>query len=106
MEEVMSKITEEVIEDIKNKDIKQIIIEQREPRNIEQELAVESIKKVKNPFAMLSAEYVMRDLGLCRNKTYSLFRQADFPSVKVGKQHKVMFLAYVMWKMKKKGKII
>ena len=34
MEEVMSKITEEVIEDIENKDIKQIIIEQRKPRTI------------------------------------------------------------------------
>ncbi len=106
MNEVMNKITEEVLEDIENKDIKQIIIEQKEPRTIEQELAVESIKKVRNPFIMLNAEYVMKDLGLCRNKTYSLFRQPDFPSVKIGKKHKVMFLAYIMWKLKKKGRII
>ena len=70
------------------------------------ELALEAIKKVRNPFAMVNAEYVMRDLGLCRNKAYSLFRRADFPSVKIGKKHKVMFLAYVMWKMKKKGRIV
>ena len=106
MEEVMSKITDEVIEDIENKNIKQIIIEQKEPRTIEQELAIESIKKVKNPFVMLNAEYIMRDLDLCRNKAYSLFRQPDFPSVKIGKKHKVMFLAYIMWKLKKKGKIV
>lgn len=106
MDEVMNRITEEVIEDIENKNIKQIIVEQKEPRTIEQELAVESIKKVRNPFVMLNAEYVMKDLGLCRNKTYSLFRQADFPSVKIGKNHKIMFLSYVMWKLKKKGKII
>ena len=94
MEEVMSKITDEVIEDIENKDIKQIVIEHKEPRTIEQE------------FIMISADYVMKDLGLCRNKTYSLFRQPDFPSISIGKKHKVMFLAYIMWKLNKKGKII
>ena len=106
MEEVMSKITDEVIEDIENKDIKQIVIEHKEPRTIEQELAIESIKEIKNPFIMISADYVMKDLGLCRNKTYSLFRQPDFPSISIGKKHKVMFLAYIMWKLNKKGKII
>lgn len=106
MEEIMNKVTEEVLNEIENKDIKQIVIEHKEPRTVEQELALEAIKKVRNPFAMVNAEYVMRDLGLCRNKAYSLFRRTDFPSVKIGKKHKVMFLAYVMWKMKKKGRII
>lgn len=103
MNEVMSKVTDELIEEIENKNIKQIIIEHKEPRTIEQELAVESIKKVNNPFAMISANYVMKDLGLCRNTAYALFRQPDFPSIKIGKQHKIMFLAYVIWKLKAKG---
>ena len=78
MEEIMNKVTEEVLNEIENKDIKQIVIEHKEPRTVEQELALEAIKKVRNPFAMVNAEYVMRDLGLCRNKAYSLLKQEGY----------------------------
>lgn len=104
MNEVMSKITNEVMKEITDKNIKQIVIEHRETRTMEQELALESIKKINNPFVMISAEYVMKDLGMCRNRAYALFREPDFPSVKIGKKYKIMFLNYVMWKIRVKGR--
>lgn len=103
MNEVMSKIADDVLDEIIDKNVKQIIIEHREPRTIEQELALESLKKINNPFVMISAEYIMKDLGMCRNRAYALFREPDFPSVKIGKKYKVMFLNYVIWKIKTKG---
>lgn len=103
MNEVMNKIADDVLDEIIDKNVKQIIIEHREPRTIEQELALESLKKINNPFVMISAEYIMKDLGMCRNRAYALFREPDFPSVKIGKKYKVMFLNYVIWKIKTKG---
>ncbi len=69
----------------------------------EEYMAITSIRRVPNPFKMIGINYVMKDLGICKNNAYKLFNRDDFPSVNVGKTHKVMILAYLMWKLGKRN---
>ena len=60
---------------------------------------LDSMKKVHNPFAMLTVLDVMRDLKISESAVYKTFNRKDFPAIKVGKKYKVMLLAYLIWKM-------
>lgn len=102
MEKIMDKVTEEVLNAIENKDIKQIVIEHKEPRTVEQELAVETIKKIKNPFRMIGVETIMKDLNICKGIAYKLFQREDFPAINIGKTKQVMLISYLLWKMTRK----
>lgn len=64
-------------------------------------MAIESIKRIKNPFAMIGVETVMKDLHICKSIAYRLFQREDFPSINIGKSNQIMILAYMIWKMKK-----
>lgn len=81
------------------------LIDTKEENNCIKDLIVESVKKVKDPFEMLSVEDVMKDLGICYSTAYDLFNQEDFPSVQIGKKKKVTRLAYMAWKMKNMEKV-
>lgn len=94
--EKINKLNEKIIEEIKNNEYKQEIL------TPQQRIAIESIKRVKNPFIMISVEDVMKDLKICRTIAYRLFQREDFPSINIGKSNKIMLLPYLIWKMTKR----
>jgi hypothetical protein len=65
-------------------------------------MAIESIRKLKNPFRMIGVNTVMKDLNICKTVAYKLFQREDFPSINIGKSNQVMVLAYMIWKMEKR----
>lgn len=65
-------------------------------------MAIESIRKLKNPFRMIDVNTVMKDLNICKSVAYKLFQRDDFPSINIGKSNQVMILAYMIWKMNKR----
>ena len=67
---------------------------------VEQQLVIEGMKKVKDPFKMLGIEDVAKDLEIGLSKAYALFNNEEFPAIKVGGQKRVARLAYVLWKLK------
>lgn len=102
MEEIINIVTDKILEEIKNTEVKNIVIETKDEITPEQRMIIESIRQLKNPFAMIGVNYVMKDLKICKSIAYKLFQRDDFPSIKFGKEHRVMLLPYLMWKMNKK----
>ena len=98
MEDVINAINKE----IQNIETKNIIIETKEVLTIEERIAIDTIRRVKNPFRMLTVKDVMKDLGICESVAYRTFKRADFPSINIGKNNQIMLLAYLIWKMKKR----
>ena len=99
MENLIEKLTPDNI----NGEVKNIVIETKEELTPTQLALIESIKKLKNPFAMIGIDYVMKDLDICKTVVYKVFQREDFPSINIGKEHKVMLLPYLLWKMNKRG---
>lgn len=100
--EELNKLTEKVINEIKNTETKNIVIETKEVLTPEQRMAIDTIRRVKNPFVMLGVKDIMKDLHVCETIAYRIFRRSDFPSINVGKNNQVMLLPYLIWKMKKR----
>ena len=96
----MEKLTEDTINEIKDTEVKKIVIESE--ITPEQRAIMESIKRIKNPFRMLTVQDIMKDLNICETIAYRTFKRSDFPSIKVGKNNQVMLIAYLIWKMKKR----
>ena len=101
MEEI-NDLTKQVINELQNADTKNIVIETKETLTPEQRMAIDTIRRVKNPFKMLTVKDVMQDLGICETVAYRTFKRADFPSINIGKNNQVMLLAYLIWKMQKR----
>ena len=72
---------------------------------VEELMAIEAIRKVKNPFRMITVKDVMRDLNICETIAYRTFRREDFPSINIGKTNQVMLLPYLIWKMQKRDQL-
>lgn len=102
MNNVMEDISQEVVKEIINTESKNIVIETKENITAEQRAVIESIKRIRNPFVMVGIDYVMKDLNICKTIVYKLFQREDFPAISVGKEHKVMLLSYLIWKMSRK----
>lgn len=100
--EELNKISEKVINEIQNTETKNIIIETKEVLSVEERIAIDTIRRVKNPFKMLTVKDIMNDLGICESIAYKTFRRDDFPSIKIGKNNQIMLLAYLIWKMQKR----
>lgn len=98
----INDLTKQVINEIQNADTKNIVIETKETLTPEQRMAIDTIRRVKNPFKMLTVKDVMQDLGICETVAYRTFKRADFPSINIGKNNQVMLLAYLIWKMQKR----
>lgn len=100
----IDNITTELIKDIRVIDTedKKVSINVQNPLTPEDYMAIESIKKIKNPFRMIGVETVMKDLNICKTIAYRLFQREDFPSINIGKSNQVMILAYMIWKMQKR----
>ena len=100
--EELNDITTKVVNEIQNTEMKNIVIETKEVLTPEQRMAIDTIRRVKNPFRMLSVKDIMRDLNICETIAYKTFRRDDFPSINIGKSNQVMLLAYLIWKMTKR----
>lgn len=97
----IDNISKKVINEIDTED-KKININLPAPLTPEQLMAIQSIKRLKNPFKMLSVKDVMRDLNICETIAYRTFKRSDFPSINIGKSNQVMLLSYLIWKMNKR----
>lgn len=97
----IDNITTKVVNEIDTED-KKININLPAPLTPEQVMAIQSIKRLKNPFKMLGVKDVMRDLNICETIAYRTFKRADFPSINIGKSNQVMLLSYLIWKMNKR----
>ena len=78
-----------------------IKIEDKKEYTFDEQMAIECVKRLKNPFKMITVETVMKDLKICRTIAYKLFQSDDFPSKKIGKNHQISLIAYLMWKVKR-----
>lgn len=100
--EELSNITNQVVNEIRNTETKNIIIETKENLTPEQRMVIDTIRRVKNPFVMIGVKEVMKDLNVCETIAYRIFKRNDFPSINIGKSNQVMLLAYLIWKMSKR----
>lgn len=100
--EELNNLTEKVINEIKNTETKNIVIETKEVLTPEQRMAIDTIRRVKNPFKMLTVKDIMQDLNICETVAYKTFRRNDFPSINIGKNYQIMLLPYLIWKMNKR----
>lgn len=96
----MTDITQELIDEISSTKVKQIIIADKQ--SPQDRAIIESVKKIRNPFAMLEVKHVMKDLKACDTVVYKLFKRPDFPAITVGKTYKVMLISYLLWKMQRR----
>ena len=100
--EELNKLTNKVLGEIQNTEMKNIIIETKENLTPEQRIAIDTIRRVKNPFRMLGVKDVMRDLNICETIAYKTFKRDDFPSINIGRSWKIMLLSYLLWKLDKR----
>ena len=100
--EELNNLTNKVLNEIQNTEVKNIVIETKEILTPEQRIAIDTIRRVKNPFKMLNVKDVMKDLNICETVAYKTFKRADFPSINIGKSNQVMLLSYLIWKMSKR----
>ena len=98
----MEELNNKMIDEIQNTEDKKININVRNPLTPQDFMAIESIRKLKNPFRMIGVEVVMQDLHICRSIAYRLFQRDDFPSINIGKSNQIMLLSYMIWKMQKR----
>ena len=101
MEEI-NNLTKAINNEIQNTETKNIIIETKEVLTPEERMAIDTIRRVKNHFRMLTVKDVMNDLGVCETVAYRTFKRDDFPSINIGKNNQIMLLAYLIWKMQKR----
>ena len=100
--EELNNLTNKVLNEIQNTEVKNIVIETKETLTPEQRIAIDTIRRVKNPFKMLNVKDVMKDLNICETIAYKTFNRADFLSINIGKSNQVMLLSYLIWKMSKR----
>lgn len=60
--EELNKITDKVINEIQNTETKNIVIETKEILTPEERIAIDTIRRVKNPFKMLTVKDIMNGL--------------------------------------------
>lgn len=101
MEEI-NNLAKVINKEIQNIETKNIVIETKEILTPEERMAIDTIRRVKNPFRMLTVKDVMNDLGICETVAYRTFKRDDFPSINIGKNNQIMLLAYLIWKMQKR----
>lgn len=100
--EGIDNLNEKVINEIQNTETKHIVIETKEVLTPEQRMSIEAIRRVQNPFKMITVKDVMKDLNICETIAYKTFRRDDFPSINIGKNNQIMLLSYLIWKMSKR----
>ena len=85
-------------------DVNEKIIDTKENvTTLDEQIVVNYLNKIKNPFAILSVSDVAKDLHIGINQAYELFRQSDFPSIHIGKRKTITLASYLLWKISKNG---
>lgn len=79
------------------------LIDTQDNKTLGEQIVINYLSKVNNPFAVLSVQDVSKDLHIGINQAYDLFKQKDFPSINIGKRKVVTLASYLLWKMNKKG---
>lgn len=74
-------------------------------KTLNEQIVINYLNKLKNPFMILSVKDVSRDLHIGINQAYNLFKQNDFPTICIGKRKGITLATYLLWKMNKKGGI-
>ena len=78
-------------------------ITKEEKHQMQEQIIINYLSKLQNPFATLSVQDVSKDLHIGINQAYELFKQNDFPTITIEKRKTVTLAAYLLWKMSKKG---
>lgn len=78
------------------------IIDTKE-KTLNEQIIINYLNKLENPFAILSVQDISKDLHIGINQAYDLFKQSDFPTITIGKRKVVTLAQYLLWKMSKKG---
>lgn len=99
MNELINNVTEEIANDIKDTNVKNIVIKEIREFTPEQVMVLETFRRISNPFKMIGVKEVSRDLKVCEKVAYKIFKREDFPAITTGKSYLVMMLPYLMWKM-------
>ena len=81
------------------------LIDTKENKNLNEQVVINYLNRITNPFAILSVQDVSKDLYIGINQAYDLFKQIDFPTICIGKRKTVALAAYLLWKMNSKGGI-
>lgn len=68
-----------------------------------EQIIINYLNKVNNPFKLLSVRDVAKDLHIGINQAYDLFKQDDFPTISIGKRKAITLTTYLLWKIGKKG---
>lgn len=79
------------------------IIDTEDKKTLNEQIIINYLNKLQNPFAVLSVQDVSKDLHIGINQAYDLFKQSDFPTINIGKRKVVTLASYLSWKMSKKG---
>lgn len=80
-----------------------LIIDTKDKKQLNEQIVMNYLNKLQNPFAVLSVGDVSKDLQIGINQAYDLFKQKDFPIIIIGKRKVVTLASYLLWKMNKKG---
>jgi len=83
--------------------INESVIDTKEKNTLNEQVVINYLNKVQNPFIILSVSDVSKDLHVGINQAYELFKQNDFPTITIGKRKAVTLAAYLLWKMSEKG---
>ena len=79
-----------------------IIADDIEHKNkLNEQIIINYLNKLNNPFKILSVADVSKDLHIGVNQAYDLFKQPDFPIITIGKKKYITLATYLIWKMKK-----
>ena len=79
------------------------LIDTKENKNSNEQVVINYLNRITNPFAILSVQDVSKDLHIGINQAYDFFKQNDFPTICIGKRKTVTLAAYLLWKMSTKG---
>jgi len=82
--------------------INENVIDTKEKTTLNEQVVMNYLNKVQNPFLILSVQDISKDLHIGINQAYELFKQNDFPTITIGKRKAVTLASYLLWKMSKK----
>jgi len=78
------------------------VIDTKESK-LKEQIIINYINKLSNPFALLTVKDISQDLHIGINQAYDLFKQDDFSSIVIGKRKVISIASYLLWKTNKKG---
>ena len=86
-----------------SENVKENLIDTKEGKNLKEQIVMNYVSKLQNPFRLLTVAEVSKDLHIGINQAYELFKQDDFPTVTIGKRKTISLTSYLLWKINKKG---